>query len=151
VRYRLLAVGKLKRGHFARASEHYTARLAPYARITVVELAPGRGAVDAVRDTEGRALLKAAQGRVVALDERGDRLTTEALARRVTALEVRGESQLSLLLGGAEGHAAWLRDAVDEAWSLSSLTLPHELARVVLLEQLYRIESWRAGHPYHRT
>lgn len=150
MRYRLLVVGKLKRGHFARASEHYLTRLAPYARITVVELGPGRGQADAVRDAEGRALLEAAQGRVVALDERGERLTTEALARRVTDLELRGDSHLSLLLGGAEGHAAWLREAADEIWSLSSLTLPHELARVVLLEQLYRIESWRAGHPYHR-
>ena len=57
---------------------------------------------------------------------------------------------MSLLIGGAAGHSGVLREKVDAAWSLSKLTLPHELARLVLLESLYRAETIRAGHPYHR-
>ena len=60
-------------------------------------------------------------------------------------------SQISFLLGGANGHGAALKARADERWSLSKLTLPHELARLVLLEQLYRAETLRAGHPYHRA
>lgn len=150
MRYRLIAVGRLKRGFFGAGCQHYVERLRPLARLEMVELREGRGAAAAVREAESTALLAAAQGRTVALDEHGRALDTRTLAEHLDALEVRGISQLSLLVGGAEGHAPWLRERTDEAWSLSPLTLPHELARLVLLEQLYRVETLRAGHPYHR-
>ncbi len=151
MRYRLLAVGRLKRGFYAAACAHYSARLAGYAQIEQVELKEGRGAdADAVRDADAKALLAGADGRIVVLDETGTPWSSSGLAEHVSELEVRGESRLSLLVGGAEGHPAWLRSRAHEVWSLSPLTLPHELARVVLLEQLYRIETLRAGHPYHR-
>ena len=151
MRYRLIAIGRLKRGFFAAGCQHYVERLRPLARLEVIELKEARARdADAVREVESAALLAAAQGRTVTLDERGTAFDTRALAAHLDALEVRGTSQLSLLVGGAEGHAPWLRERVEEAWSLSPLTLPHELARLVLLEQLYRVETLRAGHPYHR-
>ena len=151
MRYRLIAVGRLKRGFYASACRHYAERLAALGRIEVVEVKEGRAPTgDASREAESSALLAAAQGRTVALDERGRAFDTRALAAHVSQLELHGASQLSLLVGGAEGHAPWLRERVDDAWSLSPLTLPHELARLVLLEQLYRVETLRAGHPYHR-
>jgi 23S rRNA (pseudouridine1915-N3)-methyltransferase len=151
VRYRLIAVGRLKRGFYATACRHYVERLAPLGRIEVVEVKEGRApGSDAAREAESAALLAAARGRTVALDERGRTFSTRALAAYVSELELRGTSQLSLLVGGAEGHAPWLTGRVDESWSLSPFTLPHELARLVLLEQLYRVETLRAGHPYHR-
>ncbi|MEJ2288271.1 MAG: 23S rRNA (pseudouridine(1915)-N(3))-methyltransferase RlmH [Deinococcales bacterium] len=151
MRYRLLAVGRLKRGFYASACRHYIERLAPLGRIEVVEVKEGRApGSDAAREAESASLLAAAQGRTVALDESGRTFDTRALAAHVGELELRGTSQLSLLIGGAEGHAPWLRERVDETWSLSPLTLPHELARLVLLEQLYRVETLRTGHPYHR-
>jgi 23S rRNA (pseudouridine1915-N3)-methyltransferase len=72
------------------------------------------------------------------------------MAEVMTALENRAISQVSLLIGGAEGHSDALRSTCDVMWRLSDLTLPHELARLVLLEQLYRAETIRANHPYHR-
>lgn len=151
MRYRIVCIGRLKRGFYADACRHYARRLEPLARLEVVELKEGRGSDPAaVREAESAALLEAAKGRVVALDEHGRGLETRALAAHLDALEVGGESRLSLLVGGAEGHAPWLAQRVDEVWSLSPLTLPHELARLVLLEQLYRVETLRTGHPYHR-
>ena len=151
MRYRLISIGLPRRGFMAEASDHYARRLRAYAKLDVVGLkeAHAQGA-DATRTAESLALRSAASGHVVALDERGRRFGTAELARRVTELETRGVSRLSLLVGGAEGHAPELLEEVDESWSLSSLTMPHELARLVLLEQLYRIETLRAGHPYHR-
>ena len=85
------------------------------------------------------------------LDEAGEGHTTAGLASFATALEARGVSRISLLIGGPDGHGDRARRAADASLSLSPLTFPHELARLVLLEQLYRVESLRAGHPYHRN
>ena len=116
----------------------------------MLELKEGRGSPQQSVEQEGTALLGAATGYLVALDERGFEHTSASWAARVGELETRSVSQLSFLLGGANGHGDALKNRVDERWSLSKLTLPHELARLLLLEQLYRAETIRAGHPYHR-
>jgi 23S rRNA (pseudouridine1915-N3)-methyltransferase len=87
--------------------------------------------------------------RRVALDERGDRVTTAQLAQRLVAWQHDGRD-VALLMGGPDGLDAELRSGADERLRLSDLTLPHALARVVLVEALYRAWSVNAGHPYHR-
>lgn len=87
--------------------------------------------------------------RRVALDERGERVTTAQLAQRLVAWQHDGRD-VALLMGGPDGLDAELRSAADERLRLSDLTLPHALARVVLVEALYRAWSVNAGHPYHR-
>jgi 23S rRNA (pseudouridine1915-N3)-methyltransferase len=152
VRYRVVVIGRSSRGAFAGPIARYAERLRALAgEATVIELKEARAQEgEARRASESRALHAAAQGRVVVLDERGRGWTTRALAQHVGALEAAGTSRLSLLVGGADGTDDALRTAADETWSLSSLTLSHELALVVVLEQLYRVEALRAGHPYHR-
>ncbi|ADI13178.1 23S rRNA (pseudouridine(1915)-N(3))-methyltransferase RlmH [Truepera radiovictrix] len=152
MKYRVVAIGRLKRGFYAEGCAHYAARLKAYAPLELLELKEGRGQdLESVKQQEGEALLGAARGYLIALDERAQQRRSEALAERVTALETRGVSQVSLLIGGAAGLSELVREAAGELWSLSALTLPHELARLVLLEQLYRLETIRAGHPYHRA
>lgn len=151
MRYRVVAVGKLKDGFYRDACRHYLARLIHLSDGEVIEVREGRGqSAAAVQEAEGSALLAQVHGLAVALDEHGRTFTTRALAKHVSELENRGVSSLTLLVGGAEGHGPKVRAAVSESWSLSSLTLPHDLARLVLLEQLYRVETVRSGHPYHR-
>ncbi len=150
MRYRIVAVGKLKRGFLQAGCAHFLERLGPYAKVEVLELKEGRGGPQASVEQEGAALLGAATGHLVALDEHGFEHTSASWAARVSELETRSVSQLSFLLGGANGHGDALKNRADELWSLSKLTLPHELARLMLLEQLYRSETIRAGHPYHR-
>ena len=87
---------------------------------------------------------------VVLLDERGTQLTSKALATRLSAWQSDGRN-LSLIIGGPDGVSAACRDRADFTWALSDLTLPHGLARVVLVEQLYRAWSLQTGHPYHRA
>ena len=82
--------------------------------------------------------------RLVALDERGRDLTTEQFARLLAG-------PTAFVIGGADGLSAALKDKADLLLRLSSLTLPHALAQVVLLEQLYRAATLRTGHPYHRS
>jgi len=87
--------------------------------------------------------------RLVALDERGADLTTQQLAARLRQWMEAGED-VALVIGGPDGLAPQLKDAAAESLRLSSLTLPHALARVVLAEALYRAASLLKNHPYHR-
>ena len=86
---------------------------------------------------------------VVLLDERGRQLDSKALARKVADWQSDGRD-LCFVIGGPDGVPESCRARADFTWSLSSLTLPHGLARVLLAEQLYRAHSLQTGHPYHR-
>jgi 23S rRNA (pseudouridine1915-N3)-methyltransferase len=87
----------------------------------------------------------------VVLDERGEELTSRDLAGRISAWEQQpGVKGVALLIGGADGHTPELRAAADWRWSLSRLTLQHEMALLLVLEQIYRAYSIKAGTPYHR-
>jgi 23S rRNA (pseudouridine1915-N3)-methyltransferase len=87
--------------------------------------------------------------RIVALDERGTSLTTKALAQRLQDWQLSGDD-VALVIGGPDGLEPAFRQAAHERVRLSDLTLPHAMARVLLIEQLYRAWSVNAGHPYHR-
>jgi 23S rRNA (pseudouridine1915-N3)-methyltransferase len=151
MRYQLIAIGNVKRNFYAEGCAFYLERLKNYAKTEVIEIKEQKAInSETVKQVESEALLKAASGFTVALDETGKTFTSEKLAQRITTLENQSISLVSILIGGAEGHSDRLKKTVNELWSLSALTLPHELARLVLLEQLYRAETIRAGHPYHR-
>lgn len=90
-----------------------------------------------------------AGSRIVVLDERGSALTTLALAQRLTQWQLAGDD-VALVIGGPDGLDPAFKQAAHERIRLSDLTLPHALARVLLVEQLYRACSINAGHPYHR-
>jgi 23S rRNA (pseudouridine1915-N3)-methyltransferase len=85
------------------------------------------------------------------LDERGEALGTRALAERLASLAARGDIKtIAFLIGAADGHSESLRTACDLVLTLSPFTLQHELALLVLLEQLYRVATLKSGSPYHR-
>lgn len=145
MKLRIGVIGKPKL-EFARAGlEEYTSRLRRYVKLELVHLKEGSPA------QEGRRLLEASEGyRRVVLDERGQMINTRALKACLEAWEMQAEKGVAFLIGGAEGHSELLRDQADWVWALSPLTLQHELALLLLLEQLYRIETLKRGEPYHR-
>ena len=137
------------------AFSEYTRRLPAAFGFRAQLIAPARGHGDDMeraRDEEGRRLLAALGPRehVVALDEHGTAWSTRTLAKRLAAWEMGGRDVV-LLIGGADGLAPACLDRADQRWSLSPLTLPHALVRVLVAEQLYRAWSLNAGHPYHRA
>ncbi len=150
----IAAVGKLKTAHWKAAQEDYLGRLNRYtsARLVEVKDSVGRGDPDDVAaEKEGRLLLEASEGagRRIALDGGGRQLDSPGLARFLEKqLEVYGK--LALLIGGPVGHSSKTLDSCDDKLSLSLLTLPHELARVLLLEQLYRAATIVSGEKYHK-
>lgn len=137
------------------AYAEYAGRLPRGWRLDAVEipLAPRSRAADTARAirTEGERVLRALTGgeRVVALDEHGRNWTSLELSAQLERWRHDGRD-LALLIGGPDGHAPAVLERAELTWSLSALTLPHALVRVVVAEQLYRASALMSGHPYHR-
>lgn len=154
MRVTVVAVGRLKEAHWRDAAAEYLKRLRPYASVGVVEVADRDVTRDEVRALaeEGADVLRAvpAGAHVVALEIGGRRLSSEAFADGLQAHMVEGRSHVVFVLGGAAGLAPEVLARADERLSLGPMTLPHQLARVVLLEQVYRAFRIMRGEPYHR-
>lgn len=136
------------------ACAEYTKRMPREMVVEIVEIKPdkraaGKNAVQ-VQETESKRITEAA-GRdyLIALDEHGQEVTTLQLANRMTNW-MGGGRDVALVIGGADGLHADIKARADWLWSLSKLTLPHGMARVLLAEQLYRAHSVIKNHPYHR-
>jgi 23S rRNA (pseudouridine1915-N3)-methyltransferase len=155
MRLRLLAVGTRMPGWVDEGFAEYAKRLSGDISLELVEITAGKRlkATDLARlkEQEGEALLAALrpQERVIALDVLGRTLSTEDLADTLRDWQVDGRPA-ALLVGGPEGLSRAALERADEKWSLSRLTLPHPLVRIVVAEQFYRAWSLLRGHPYHR-
>jgi 23S rRNA (pseudouridine1915-N3)-methyltransferase len=124
----------------------YAARLK---RVTAVEMTVLKEGVPA--NVNSQRMIEASEGsRRIVLDERGKAITSMAFARWIENRQNDGTKKVSVLIGGANGHTEEVRNSADEVWNLSSMTLQHELALVVFMEQLYRAYSIVRGGPYHR-
>jgi 23S rRNA (pseudouridine1915-N3)-methyltransferase len=153
VRLRVLAVGRDRSGLYAPAVEEYAGRLRRYLRFELLEVPEAKklAGTPRAREEEGAALLAkvGARERVVALDERGEELTSVQLADRVRRWMESGQD-VALLVGGSDGLAPEVLARAKERLSLSRFTLAHRLARLVLVEQLYRAMTILRGEPYHK-
>jgi 23S rRNA (pseudouridine1915-N3)-methyltransferase len=153
MRLRVVAVGKLKESHWRAACDEYRKRLGRYADVEIAEVADRdlAAGVDRAMSAEGADILRALApaSRVIALDLAGPERSSEELASWIERSMVDGASDLTFVIGGSAGLARAVLDRADETLSLSRMTLPHQLCRVVLLEQLYRAFRIIRGEPYH--
>ncbi|MCO4747993.1 MAG: 23S rRNA (pseudouridine(1915)-N(3))-methyltransferase RlmH [Proteobacteria bacterium] len=149
----VLTVGKSSAKWADTAIADWTKRMRRYGGLEAewVKHHPFRGDVDAVRDAEAERLLKRIGPRdvLVAVDERGDTPTSHALADWFETQRVGGTHRVVFAIGGAYGHGAEVRERANKVLSLSSFVLNHEVARVVLIEQIYRSFTILNGVPYH--
>ena len=145
MRWHIIAVGKPKLEYARLGAAEYHARLKPFAptELTWVKASSPTGEAAALLDRSKT------MHRIV-LDERGEQITSIQLAQKVSAWELHGPRDFALLIGGADGLAPEVRQAAAWVWSLSKLTLQHECALLLALEQLYRAYTIKAGLPYHR-
>jgi 23S rRNA (pseudouridine1915-N3)-methyltransferase len=154
VRVVIAVVGKPRDRHLAAAIDEYETRAARYWPLDVVEVreASGRGvSAEQAKEREGERILERLTGdvTVITCDERGDRLTSAEFSALVASSRDRARD-IAFIIGGAFGLSAPLRDRASRSIQLAPWTLPHEMARLVLAEQLYRAGTIVRGEPYHK-
>lgn len=142
----IFAVGKLKERFWKDACAEYLKRLGGYAKVSVREIP------DSNKEREAESLLAALPDHepIILLDIRGKEVSSEALSEKIETYALGGTSQIAFIIGGSDGVTKEVRERATERISFGPITLPHNLARVVLLEQLYRAFKIARHEPYHK-
>lgn len=155
----IVCVGKIKECFFAAAITEYSKRLSRYIKLEIIELTDEKTPDQAspalerqIKQKEGERILKCIKDGtyVIALAIEGKQLSSTELAERIHQLGVNGESHLVFVIGGSLGLASEVLNRADYQLSFSKMTFPHQLMRVVLLEQIYRSYRIIQGEPYHK-
>ncbi len=155
----LLTVGKIKEKYWVQAIAEYTKRLSSYAKIEIIEAADEKtpdqasaAAEEQIKKKEGERILAKcpADAYVIALAILGKSLTSEQLAEKIESLGVYGTSHIVFVIGGSLGLSDEVLKRADYKLSFSAMTFPHQMMRVILLEQIYRSYRIINGEPYHK-
>ena len=149
----IISVGKRHDPSFAQAIQAYQTRLAATLRIEWRLLPPSGKDGALARQAESSAILAAVKhsDTVWLLDEVGENITSTALSAKLTTLQFQGISKLVIVIGGAYGVADSVRSRANWVWSLSNLVFPHQIVRLILIEQLYRAVEINKGSGYHHA
>lgn len=155
----LVCVGKIKERYFTDAVKEYVKRLSRYCRLNILEVADEQtpdGASDAleeqIRQREGQRILKNLKedSYVIALAIQGKKLSSEDFAGKLESLAISGKSNIAFVIGGSLGLSREVLNRADYLLSFSDMTFPHQLMRVILLEQVYRCYRIINHEPYHK-
>ena len=155
----LITVGKIKEKYLKDAIAEYSKRLSRYCKLEIVEVADEKTpdnasdtVEDAIRDKEGERILKYIKedAYVITLEIAGKMLTSEEMAGKIDKLGVQGTSHIIFIIGGSIGLGREILKRSDYALSFSKMTFPHQLMRVILLEQIYRSYRIINHEPYHK-
>lgn len=155
----LITVGKIKEKYLKDAIAEYSKRLSRYCKLEIVEVADEKTpdnasdtVEDAIRDKEGERILKYIKedAYVITLEIAGKMLTSEEMAEKIEKLGVQGTSHIIFVIGGSIGLGKEILKRSDYALSFSKMTFPHQLMRVILLEQIYRSYRIINHEPYHK-
>ncbi|CAM3057836.1 23S rRNA (pseudouridine(1915)-N(3))-methyltransferase RlmH [Sporolactobacillus spathodeae] len=155
----LLTVGKLKEKYFKQGIEEYLKRLQPYAAVSIIEVADEKAPenlstaeIEQIKDAEGERLLKKLPDSTyaIALSIPGKQLTSEELAGKIETLTTYGQSHLAFIIGGSNGLSNAVLRRADFQLSFSKFTFPHQLMRLILVEQIYRAFKIIKREPYHK-
>ena len=158
-RVTVLCVGKLKEKFYTDAAAEYVKRLQRYCKLDVVELPeyrlpeePSPAEIQKALQTEGAAIRERLPrgGAMVALCIEGKPCSSEELSRRIIDFGVQGKTQITFLIGGSVGLDESLKQQADWRLSMSPMTFPHHMARIMLLEQIYRAYQIAGGAKYHK-
>lgn len=154
---KVITVGKLKEKFLKDACEEYLKRLKRFCNISVIELDeyrlsddPSKKEIEKALDAEGENILKNITGYIVPMCIEGKRLSSEQLAERIGQIPLMGKSTLSFVIGSSFGLSEKIKAKADLKLSMSEMTFPHQLARVMLLEQIYRAFQINSGGKYHK-
>jgi 23S rRNA (pseudouridine1915-N3)-methyltransferase len=155
----IICVGKIKEKYLKSAIDEYVKRLSRYCKLNIVELADEKTPDNAsekeellIKEKEGETILKNIKDNmfVIALDLKGNMISSEELSNYVKDLGIRGESNIAFVIGGSLGISKSVLERANYKLCFSKMTFPHQLFRVMLLEQVYRGFRIISGEPYHK-
>lgn len=155
----ILTVGKLKEKYWKQAIAEYEKRLGAYTKIDIIEVADEKlpdnmsdKEIDNVKQKEGQRLLAKIkpQSTVITLEIKGNMLTSEGLAKELQQRMTQGQSDFTFIIGGSHGLHQDVLDRSNYALSFSKMTFPHQMMRVILVEQIYRAFKIQRGEAYHK-
>ena len=155
----LITVGKIKEKYLKDAIAEYTKRLSKYCKLEIIEVPDEKtpdqaseAVEDGIRKKEGEKILRYLKDDmyVITLEIAGKMLTSEELAEKIEKLSIQGKSSIAFVIGGSIGLGQEVLKRSDYALSFSKMTFPHQLMRVILLEQVYRGYRIINGEPYHK-
>ncbi|MDD4315869.1 MAG: 23S rRNA (pseudouridine(1915)-N(3))-methyltransferase RlmH [Clostridia bacterium] len=141
----LVTVGKIKEGYLSAAIEEYAKRLSRFCKLNIIEVAEGRNKAE-----EGIAVSKKLKGKVIVFDIGGELVSSQEFATLFAEAMVNGDSEFSLVIGGSEGLDAAVIGKADRKISFGRVTYPHQLMRVIVMEQLYRAVTINNNITYHK-
>ena len=155
MRINLIAIGKKMPDWISHGIEHYKKQLPKNYNFTITALESQNRksiSVENTKNLEEKLILDAASGStlLIAFDELGKQQSSKELSKSIEKWQLEGES-VAMIIGGADGLSSELKQKCNLIWSLSNLTLTHSMARLLLVEQLYRGHSLMTNHPYHRS
>ena len=155
MRINLIAIGKKMPDWISHGIEHYKKQLPKNYNFTITALeSQNRKSISAenTKNLEEKLILDAASGSslLIAFDELGKQQSSKELSKSIEKWQLEGAS-VAMIIGGADGLSSELKQKCNLIWSLSNLTLTHSMARLLLVEQLYRGHSLLTNHPYHRS
>ena len=155
----IISVGKIKEKYFEDAIKEYSKRLSKYCKLNFIEVKDEKTKENAstvednlVKETEGKRILDkiSDSSKVIALAIEGKQFSSEELAKEIESMRVSGTSDLTFVIGGSLGLHKTVLDRADMLLSFSDMTFPHQLMRVILLEQIYRSFRIINNEPYHK-
>ncbi len=148
----IFCIGKLdQKSSESEIISRYLKRITAKVNIAELEVKNKNLDINAKKDAESDLLLSQyKKGKKIVLDEKGKNLSSNQLANQIANWNLQGISDLNFFIGGADGHNKKIIENADLILSLSPLTFPHMLARTILIEQIYRIQTIASGHPYHK-
>ena len=155
----IITVGKLKEKYLKQGIDEYLKRLSAYAKVEIIEVADEKAPehlseaeMEEVKRKEGERILShlSEDTYVITLEISGRMLSSEQLAAKIDELSTYGKSKLAFIIGGSLGLSKEVQNRSDLALSFSKMTFPHQLMRLILLEQIYRAYRINRGEPYHK-
>ena len=155
----LITVGKLKEKYFTMAVEEYSKRLSRYAKLNIIELADEKTPDNAspaeeenIKRKEGERIIKSLKGDeyIITLEIEGKMLNSVELSQKINQIGISGKGHIAFIIGGSLGLSDEVSGIADFKLSFSNMTFPHQLMRVILLEQIYRSYRILMNEPYHK-
>ncbi len=147
----IVCVGNLKDKFFIEASEEYTKRLSRFCNVSINELKEftNLSSVEQIKKSEGEEIIKNIKGYFILCDVKGEECSSEGLAEKIERISQTND-QITFVIGGSYGVSNEVKNKANELLSVSKMTFPHRLFRVMLLEQIYRAETIINGIKYHK-